>query len=81
MVHRANLQLAMFQLAKDLGVDVVLGQGVREFDGKKARVVLESGRSVEGDLVVGADGMGNSLYSRLVYVCMYADPNRCEIGS
>jgi salicylate hydroxylase len=57
VIHRANLQIAMYKLAVDLGVDIRLGQGVKEYDGERARVVLEDGMVVEGDLVVAADGM------------------------
>ena len=57
VIHRANLQIAMYRLAVDLGADIRLGQGVKEYDGEKARVILEDGMVVEGDLVVAADGM------------------------
>ena len=57
VIHRANLQTAMYRLAIDLGVDIRLGQGVKEYDGERARVVLENGTVVEGDLIVAADGM------------------------
>ncbi|KAF2704919.1 FAD/NAD(P)-binding domain-containing protein [Pleomassaria siparia CBS 279.74] len=59
VVHRANLQLALYRLALDLGVVVRLGRGVRTggYDGDRARVVLEDGECVEGDLVVAADGI------------------------
>ena len=65
VIHRANLQIAMYRLAVDLGVDVMLGQGVKEYDGERARVVLESGMVVEGNLVVAADGMLPVTTSRL----------------
>ena len=46
----------MYKLALDLGVDVRLGEMVKDYDEDKARVFLESGEEVMGDLVIAADG-------------------------
>ncbi|KAF1958975.1 FAD/NAD(P)-binding domain-containing protein [Byssothecium circinans] len=57
VVHRANLQLALRDLAVDLGVALRLGAGVREYGKGEGKVVLESGEECEADFVIAADGV------------------------
>ncbi|KAF2476791.1 FAD/NAD(P)-binding domain-containing protein [Lindgomyces ingoldianus] len=62
VVHRGNLQLAMYQRALDLGVDVRVNKGVGGYEldgevGTKAGVVLEDGSVHYADLIVAADGV------------------------
>ncbi|KAF2258075.1 2-polyprenyl-6-methoxyphenol hydroxylase [Lojkania enalia] len=57
VVHRANLQLAMYRMAADLGVEIRTGAGVKTYSDEGSRVVLDNGRVEEADLVVGADGI------------------------
>lgn len=65
--HRANLHRCLYDRAVELGavvqtnsrvIDVVTGIGKQ---GEKAKAVLEDGREIEGDLVVGADGINSKL--------------------
>ena len=65
--HRANLHRCLYDRAVDLGavvqvnsrvVNVVTGLGQV---GEKAAVVLDDGREMEADLVVGADGINSKL--------------------
>ncbi|KAF2007197.1 FAD/NAD(P)-binding domain-containing protein [Amniculicola lignicola CBS 123094] len=57
VVHRANLQLGMYKLALDLGVEVKVNSGVKEYDETGPRVTLEDGTVANADLVVAADGL------------------------
>lgn len=54
--HRADVQICMFECAKMLGVTFIFGARVDEHDFSGPSVILDDGRRVEGDLIVGADG-------------------------
>ncbi len=58
-IHRADLQRLLYGRARELGVEVSLGQKVRSVShhGDHPEVLLESGESLPCDLVVGADGL------------------------
>ena len=57
--HRVDLQQALYQRAKELGVVFVMDQRVSKVDLDSSRPVVhtKSGSSFEGDLVVAADGL------------------------
>lgn len=57
VVHRANLQLAMYELAASLGVRVRVNAGVRSYNAEATSVVLQNGETHHADLVVAADGV------------------------
>jgi salicylate hydroxylase len=57
VVHRANLQMAMRDLAVELGVKIRLGAGVKAYGKGVGEVVLENGEVHGADLVVAADGI------------------------
>lgn len=61
VVHRANLQIALYELAKDLGVNVKVGNGVKGYEEDTPSVMLEDGSVDQGDLVVAADGESANL--------------------
>ena len=54
-IHRADLHGLLVKAAKDAGVDLRTGSHVKRIDGAKA--ILNDGRVVEGDIIVGADGL------------------------
>lgn len=56
-LHRVDLQKMLYQRAVDLGVVVRLGARVAKVNPDDAEVVLESGETCTGDLIVGADGL------------------------
>ncbi|PVI02342.1 FAD/NAD(P)-binding domain-containing protein [Periconia macrospinosa] len=60
VVHRAGLQGALFECAKDLGVEIHLGSGVSRYDDESGKVVLENGGVHSADLIVAADGVHSS---------------------
>jgi salicylate hydroxylase len=56
VVHRAHFHNAMYQLAKELGVEVVLDAKISYYDAEAPAVELENGRIHKADLVIAADG-------------------------
>lgn len=56
-VHRVDLQRALVDRAKSLGVDFRLGERIIEVDFEKSRAISQSGNQFQGDLIVGADGL------------------------
>ncbi|KAI6082073.1 FAD binding domain protein [Hypoxylon rubiginosum] len=56
-VHRADLQEALVRRAQSLGVDIRLGADVQYVDFKQAYVTTLDGQMVEGDVILGADGL------------------------
>ncbi|KAL3706300.1 hypothetical protein TMatcc_007310 [Talaromyces marneffei ATCC 18224] len=58
-LHRADLQVAMAEKAKELGVDIKLGCKVESvnWDEEQARGPAEGEISVRGDIVLAADGI------------------------
>jgi 2-polyprenyl-6-methoxyphenol hydroxylase-like FAD-dependent oxidoreductase len=57
--HRGELHEIVFEYAKSIGVTINLGQRVEKYweNEDKAGIELEDGTKVEGDLVVGSDGV------------------------
>lgn len=55
-MHRADLQLAMFERAQELGVRFRFGATVTDYDFEGATVSLSNDDEVSGDLVIAADG-------------------------
>jgi 2-polyprenyl-6-methoxyphenol hydroxylase-like FAD-dependent oxidoreductase len=57
--HRGELHEIVFNYAKELGVEIILGQRVENYweTDTAAGIVLEDGTKVEGDVVVGSDGV------------------------
>lgn len=57
VVHRANLQRSMYELALSLGVDVRVNAGVKTYHRDSPRITLENGEVYDADLIVAADGV------------------------
>lgn len=55
-MHRADLQLAMFERARELGVKFRFGATVNRYDFQAAKVSLANGAELSGDLIIAADG-------------------------
>lgn len=55
-IPRAKYQRLLFDLAVEMGVEVRLSSRVRSTDEKTPSVTLESGETVSGDVIIGADG-------------------------
>lgn len=56
-VHRVDLQMALFERAKELGVRFELGQKVASVDFETPEIVTSSGSRARADLIVAADGI------------------------
>ncbi|QIX00075.1 hypothetical protein AMS68_005592 [Peltaster fructicola] len=56
-IHRVDLQLALVERARELGVKVRLGARLHAVDFDKPSVTLENGDVLTGDLIVAADGL------------------------
>lgn len=57
--HRGELHEIVFNYAKEVGVEIKLGQRVEKYweDENAAGIELEDGTRVEGDVVIGSDGV------------------------
>jgi salicylate hydroxylase len=55
-IHRADLQLAMFERAKQLGVGFMFDALVTKYDLESPSVTLSNGDQIQGDLIIAADG-------------------------
>ncbi|XXG95714.1 hypothetical protein Hte_001984 [Hypoxylon texense] len=56
-IHRADLQEALVRRAQSLGVDIRLDADVQHVDFERASVTTLDGQTVQGDVVLGADGL------------------------
>ena len=55
-MHRADLQLAMFERAKSLGIRFEFGTTVTDVDLAIPQLTTDKGDKITGDLVIAADG-------------------------
>ncbi|KAJ6181256.1 hypothetical protein N7519_011717 [Penicillium mononematosum] len=65
-LHRVDLQLSLYEKAKELGVEFKLGEKVVSVDFNLPSVTTESGFTMRGDLVVAADGLWSRCRSNLL---------------
>ncbi|PGH13603.1 hypothetical protein AJ79_03596 [Helicocarpus griseus UAMH5409] len=65
-IHRADLQIAMFERAKGLGVRFQFGTTVMEVISKTAEIVTDKKEIIGGDLVVAADGLWSNTRSSVL---------------
>ncbi|KAJ5284570.1 hypothetical protein N7505_002550 [Penicillium chrysogenum] len=56
-LHRVDLQLSLYEKARELGVEFKFGEKVVSVDFNLPSVTTESGFTMRGDLIVGADGL------------------------
>lgn len=56
-LHRVDVQRALADRARELGVEVRLGSRVEDIDFDAAKVTLKDGEVLQADLLVGADGL------------------------
>ncbi|KAI0124772.1 hypothetical protein BJ170DRAFT_726410 [Xylariales sp. AK1849] len=65
-LHRADLQAEMLRRAQSLGVDIRLGAEVVDIDLESVTITTKDISKVQGDLVLGADGLWSRTRSLLV---------------
>ncbi|ROW17101.1 hypothetical protein VPNG_01393 [Cytospora leucostoma] len=56
-MHRVDLQLSLYQRAKQLGVQFCLGEKVDGIDIEAAEITTKCGHSANADIIVAADGL------------------------
>ncbi|CCT74135.1 related to salicylate hydroxylase [Fusarium fujikuroi IMI 58289] len=65
-LHRVDLQLALYDKAKELGVQFKLGDRVKDIDFSIPEVSTEAGAKYTGDLIVAADGLWSKCRSKFL---------------
>lgn len=57
--HRGELHEIVFNYAREIGVEIKLGQRVEQYweDSQAAGIVLQDGTRIQGDVVVASDGV------------------------
>ncbi|KAF4995696.1 hypothetical protein FDECE_12725 [Fusarium decemcellulare] len=65
-MHRADLQLAMFERAKELGVRFRFGTLVTDVDLAIPQLTTDKGEKISGDLVIAADGLWSKTRSKVL---------------
>ncbi|KAL7622420.1 hypothetical protein AAE478_007925 [Parahypoxylon ruwenzoriense] len=65
-IHRADLQVAMVRRAQSVGVDIRLDADVVDVNFEYAAVTTQDGQTVQGDLILGSDGLWSRTRSFLL---------------
>jgi salicylate hydroxylase len=65
-LHRVDLQVALYERAKQLGVEVRLGARVADVDFDAPLLRLENGEELKSDLIVAADGLWSKCRERFL---------------
>lgn len=65
-IHRHDLIMALYTRAVELGADIRVNTRVTDIEFEAGRVTTQKGDVVEGDLVIGADGLNSICRSKLV---------------
>ncbi|KAF4415139.1 salicylate hydroxylase, partial [Fusarium austroafricanum] len=65
-LHRVDLQLSLYDKAKELGVQFKLGDKVSDIDFDLPEVRTEAGSMYSGDLIVAADGLWSKCRSKFM---------------
>lgn len=56
-MHRVDLQLSLYDKAKELGIGFHLGEKVDSIDFEQGEIATESGKKAKADIIVAADGL------------------------
>lgn len=72
-LHRVDVQLAMVQRARELGVEVRLAAKVVDIDFSRPSATLADGECLHADLLVGADGLWSTSRERYLATLGKAD--------
>ncbi|CAG2011201.1 unnamed protein product [Fusarium graminearum] len=66
VIHRADLQRTLIEIAEELGAQIRTGCDVSKADFEATEVVLSNGEHVKADVILGADGIWSTLRSQVV---------------
>ncbi|GAB7359331.1 hypothetical protein MBLNU230_g5982t1 [Neophaeotheca triangularis] len=72
-MHRVDLQWALVDRAKELGVKLQLDAKVTDIDFDKPSLVLEGGKVIDADLLVAADGLWSRCREKFLASTRQAD--------
>lgn len=64
-IHRADLQIAMYERAKNLGIKFRFSAQVESYDLATPKAILQGGEEVHADLIIAADGKSISFLVKL----------------
>lgn len=56
VAHREDYHRVLLNAAIELGAEIELNASVKEIDFESTTVILESGKEILGDVILGADG-------------------------
>jgi len=59
VIHRHDYHAILLKEARKLNVEIRLGVSVENIDFAQTLVQLSNGKSLKGDVIIGADGMSN----------------------
>jgi salicylate hydroxylase len=79
-VHRADLQQALAERAIGLQAQLRLGTPVAHVDADHGAVVLQSGETIIGDLILGADGLWSTTRSAMFTTSTEQTPQPLPTG-
>ena len=65
-LHRVDVQVSLFNRARELGVNVCLARKVTDVDFESPSLKLESGETLTADLIVAADGLWSKCRERFL---------------
>lgn len=60
LIHRADYRNLLYDAAKEAGANIIFGAAVEYVEEREPSVVLQDGRKIRADIVIGADGMAIS---------------------
>lgn len=55
-MHRADLHAVLVAKAQALGVEILMGRNVKEYDRAAPAALLEDGTTLQSDVIIAADG-------------------------
>lgn len=62
LIHRADFHAILHERAIELGVHFQVNSLVMTVDPSVPAVYLKDGRTLQADVIIGADGMASSIY-------------------
>ncbi|KAB8238715.1 putative salicylate hydroxylase [Aspergillus alliaceus] len=61
IIHRADYQQILFDRATSMGVEIRFGANLQRIDFEATAAILEGGKTVAGDVIIGADGLWSTV--------------------
>jgi salicylate hydroxylase len=77
VIHRHDYHAVLLKEARKLNAEIQLGVSVENIDFAQTLVQLGNGKVLKGDVIVGADGMSNSLGFSIALAFVSSTSERC----